>query len=118
MDTDNMSRWQEQNGLRHIVRLANDAEWEVINEFKRDGGKRYCYLKKSQFKYEYYWYFSNNRDVFAWLLDNKGPKMPRWLVHNDIYQEIKFKTLDYKQDFHGKRLYIRNPDNYEDLKNG
>ena len=115
MDTSNM-RIEESEGLRHIVRLTGAAEWEVINEFKRDGGKRYCHMKKSPFKYEYYWYFSDRRSVLDWLLDIKGPKMPRWLVPNDIYQEVKFKTLDYKEDFHGKRLYIRNPDNYEELK--
>ena len=109
-------RQREQNGIPHVIRVTNDAQWEVINEFKRSGGKRYCILKKSPFKYEYYWYFSDRRSVLDWLLDIKGPKMPRWLVPNDIYQEIKFKTLDYKEDLNGKRLYIRNPDNYEDLK--
>ena len=49
-------------------------------------------------------------------MDVKGPKMPRWLIVDEIYQEIKFKTLDYHQDQHGKRLFIRNPDAYPELK--
>jgi hypothetical protein len=49
-------------------------------------------------------------------MDVKGPKMPRWLIVDEIYQEIKFKTLDIKEDIHGKRLLIRNPDNYKELK--
>ena len=109
-------RYGEQPGIPHIIRTTNDAQWEVINEFKRAGGPRYCILKKSPFKYEYYWSFTNKRNPFDWLMDVKGPKMPRWLIADEIYQEIKFKTLDYKEDIHGKRLYIRNPDNYEDLK--
>ena len=115
MDTSNM-RIEESEGLRHIVRLTGAAEWEVINEFKRDGGKRYCHMKKSPFKYEYYWSYTNRRNPFDWLMDVKGPKMPRWLIIDEIYQEIKFKTLDYHQDQHGKRLFIRNPDAYPELK--
>jgi hypothetical protein len=49
-------------------------------------------------------------------MDIKGPKMPRWLIADEIYQDIKFKTLDIKDDMHGMRLFIRNPDNYEELK--
>ena len=55
-------------------------------------------------------------NVFYWLMDIKGPKMPRWCIADEIYQEIKFKTLDIKEDIHGMRLFIRNPDNYEELK--
>lgn len=110
-------RFRERPGIPHIIHLTSNAQWEVVNEFKKDGGKRYCYLFKSQFKYEYFWFFSNKRNVFYWMMDVKGAKMPRWLLADDIYQEIKFKTLAFKEDIHGKRLYIRNPDNYEELQN-
>ena len=49
-------------------------------------------------------------------MDIKGPKMPRWCIADEIYEEIKFKTLDIKDDQYGMRLFIRNPDNYEELK--
>ena len=109
-------RYEEQPGIPHIIRLTSDAQWEVTNEFKKSGGKRYCYLFDSQFKYEYFFFFSDKRNVFYWLMDIKGPKMPRWCIADEIYQDIKFKTLDIKDDIHGMRLYIRNPDNYEELK--
>jgi len=109
-------RFSEQNGIPHVIRVTNDAQWEVINEFKKTGGKRYCILTKSPFKYEYYWSYTNRRNPFDWLMDVKGPKMPRWLIVDEIYQEIKFKILDYHQDQHGKRLFIRNPDAYPELK--
>ena len=114
---DNQFRRQfEQRGMPHCVKVTGDAQWEVINEFKKGGGKRYCILTKSPFKYEYYWSFTNRRNPFDWLIDVKGPKMPRWLIRDEIYQEIKFKTLDYHEDIHGKRLFIRNPDAYPELK--
>jgi len=106
-------RFRESNGIPHVIRLDGNAQWEITNEFKRDGGKRYCHITKSPFKYEYYFYFSNRRSVFDWLMDVKGPKMPRWLLPDEVYQEVKFKTLSYKQDSYGKRLYVRSPDNYD-----
>ena len=63
-----------------------------------------------------FFFFSNKRNVFYWLMDIKGPKMPRWCIADEIYEEIKFKTLDIKDDQYGMRLFIRNPDNYEELK--
>jgi len=110
------TRHEEQPGIPHIIRLTSDAQWEVTDAFKQGGGKRYCYLFKSQFKYEYNFFFSDKRNVFYWLMDIKGPKMPRWLIDDGIYQEIKFKTLDIKEDIHGTRLFIRNPDNYKELQ--
>jgi|TARA_B100001094_G_scaffold268710_1_gene272568 Fe-S cluster assembly iron-binding protein IscA len=109
-------RFQESEGIPHIIRLTSDAQWEVINEFKKKGGPRYCILHKCPNKYEYYFSFTSKRNPFDWLMDVKGPKMPRWLIVDEIYQEIKFKTLDIKEDIHGKRLLIRNPDNYKELK--
>ena len=32
------------------------------------------FLKKSPFKYEYYWSYTNRRNPFDWLMDVKGPK--------------------------------------------
>ena len=116
-----VERYQETPGIPHIIRLTSDAQWEVVDKFKKStngkGTNRYCYLYKSQFKYEYFFFFNNKRNVSYWMMDIKGVKMPRWLIDDEIYQEIKFKTLDVKKDQYGTRLFIRNPDNYEELKN-
>jgi hypothetical protein len=44
--------------------------------------------------------------------------MPRWLLSDEIYQEVKFKTLDIKDILYDRILFIRNADNYKELKNG
>lgn len=108
-----MSRYREQRGMPHIVKLTDKAKWEVVNEFKRDGGKQYCVLQKTDKPYEYTFFFSNTRDPFGWLIDVKGQKMPRWFLSDEIYQEIKFKTLDLKDVIYSRILYVRNPDNYD-----
>jgi len=108
-----MSRWREQRGIPHIIKLTDKAKWEVVNEFKRGGGKNYCVLQKTDKPYEYTFFFSNKRNPFDWLIDVKGQKMPRWLISDEIYQEIKFKTLDMKNIIYDKILYVRNADNYE-----
>jgi hypothetical protein len=54
-------RYEEQPGIPHIIRLTSDAQWEVTNEFKKSGGKKYCYLFDSQFKYEYFFFFSDKK---------------------------------------------------------
>jgi len=108
-----MARYREQRGMPNIVKVSDKAKWEVTNEFKRDGGKSYCVLQKTDKPYEYTFHFSNTRRVTDWLIDVKGPKMPRWLLTNEIYQEIKFKTLDLKDILYTRILYVRNADNYE-----
>ena len=117
MDTSNM-RFREHPGLPHVVKVTDKAKWEVTNEFKRDGGKMYCVLQKTNIPYEYTFFFSNKRNVKDWLIDVKGPKMPRWLLTDEIYQEVKFKTLDIKDILYGRILFIRNADSYKELKNG
>jgi len=111
-------RFQEAPGIPHIVKVTDKAKWEVVNEFKRDGGKNYCVLKKTDKPFEYTFFFSNNRNIRDWLIDVKGQKMPRWLLSDEIYQEVKFKTLDIKDILYDRILFIRNADNYKELKNG